>query len=422
MSEQTKSILITQSQLRRYSGSEVVTLELAEFFSNSGWNVTILTHHAGEPATKDLDGLSNVKVVKTTTVKPGDMSINDFDVIWLHHYTLTENLLEQIIHSRERKNGPIVIFHHMSFIDPLEFPYFCQLENQLADAVLFNSQETRDELIKRGGCEFDDDKIYVFDNAAPDRFLINHTTNPNRKKLNIAVVSNHPPDEVVEASKLLEDAGVAVNFIGRVEQGEVKRVTPEILRNYDAVVSIGKTVQYSLLAKVPIYCYDRFGGPGYISSDNFDLAHYHNFSGRGFGAKTAKQIFHDLQKPSMPTGLDDNHIKDSFVLSKKIDDLFAKVKSSESNEWVDETSSIAAFRNHVVLLSRLVPGSAHDMYIARPKMQELINKYDDQISRYNELKDKYEANKQHLDAVLNGKIMKTVSFAKKYLLFWRANK
>jgi hypothetical protein len=46
------------------------------------------------------------------------------------------------------------------------------------------------------------------------------------------------------------------------------------------VVTIGKTVQYGLACGVPVYVYDKFGGPGYLDRTNFAAAKRCNFSGR----------------------------------------------------------------------------------------------------------------------------------------------
>ena len=39
-------------------------------------------------------------------------------------------------------------------------------------------------------------------------------------------------------------------------------------------------VPYALVAHTPVYVYDHFGGPGYLTADNFDAAARFNFTGR----------------------------------------------------------------------------------------------------------------------------------------------
>jgi len=45
---------------------------------------------------------------------------------------------------------------------------------------------------------------------------------------------------------------------------------------------------------VPVYLYDHFGGCGWLTEDNFALAEWHNFSGRGFGKKSTASISREL--------------------------------------------------------------------------------------------------------------------------------
>ena len=51
---------------------------------------------------------------------------------------------------------------------------------------------------------------------------------------------------------------------------------------------------YCFALKVPVYCYDHFGGPGWLSADNLDLAGQKNFSGRGFARKTSEVIAQEI--------------------------------------------------------------------------------------------------------------------------------
>jgi hypothetical protein len=75
----------------------------------------------------------------------------------------------------------------------------------------------------------------------------------------------------------------------------VRRVTPELIHEHDAVVSIGKTVQYALAAGVPVFCYDHFGGPGWLNDGNVEAAARHNFSGRGFTARdSASELVEEI--------------------------------------------------------------------------------------------------------------------------------
>src|SRR5690606_10041367 len=94
----------------------------------------------------------------------------------------------------------------------------------------------------------------------------------------LAVVSNHVPAEVMAGISRLQDAGVQVVIHGHGH--DARRVSPALLADVDVVLTIGRTTQAALSQGIPVYCYDRFGGPGYITTGNFERAAFYNFSGR----------------------------------------------------------------------------------------------------------------------------------------------
>lgn len=100
---------------------------------------------------------------------------------------------------------------------------------------------------------------------------------------------------------LLISAGYQVDHLG--EGSNVTMMCPEILHNCGVVITIGKTVQMAILANRPVYCYDHFGGPGWLTDQNYEGAVALNFSGRDKPVKkTAGEIFGDIThfKPVIP--------------------------------------------------------------------------------------------------------------------------
>ena len=89
------------------------------------------------------------------------------------------------------------------------------------------------------------------------------------------MVSNHPPKELQEAMSLLSARGYQVDMLIDAIGSEKPAITSaELLDHYDCVISIGKTVQYCLVQGIPVFLYDRFGGPGYLNESNYELAEY----------------------------------------------------------------------------------------------------------------------------------------------------
>ena len=356
------NILITQSQLRNYSGSEMVTLELAEHFVENGDTVTILTHHISSPMKEEFESL-NIKIILTTTAEANLLDARNYSTIWVHHYTLTEGLIRTI-----GLSDTIVIFNHMSSSEPFEAVIFPEEEERLASLIVFNSPETEKKAQEaayglmnrrlRG--------VSLFTNPAPDNFF-QSLKRTSRSLSRIAVVSNHPPTELDAAMELVKTSGIKVDFIGRTKENKVMRVNAEVLSKYDSIVSIGKTVQYGLALQIPVYCYDRFGGPGYINEKNFENAEFNNFSGRGFATKDAAQIADEIINnfPAVTRYFKnsiDNH-RSQYRLSTQLSKIMM-----EATKNMTQRSTNSSYYNLIQysnLLTRLVPGHTQQEHISR---------------------------------------------------------
>ena len=77
---------------------------------------------------------------------------------------------------------------------------------------------------------------------SPPRPSPAHTHTPLQK---IAVISNHIPPEILEAVKILQKK-YTVDIFGL--QKQPIWITPEIINQYDLIVSIGKSIQYGILS------------------------------------------------------------------------------------------------------------------------------------------------------------------------------
>lgn len=285
-------ILIVQPFLFRFSGSEIVAIELASALVESGAEVAIVSwgHSAmmaGEVA--DVPGVLLLDLDSEEFTEYLAQGVPD--LVWIHQGLIPEQLL--LASGQKTK----FVFAHLSTINPFEMPFAPEIERQLASSIWFVAPETLEWFEQTGEFEgVPKNRLHVFGNPVPFPFHIARAI-PSGTLSSALVVSNHIPRELIESIDLLRDAGVEVTVVG-AEQGGVEavaqRVTPELLTRHDLVITIGKTVQYALCAGVPVYCYDHFGGPGWLSENNFELARYHNFSGRGFDKKSSSQIFDEV--------------------------------------------------------------------------------------------------------------------------------
>lgn len=312
-------ILITQAHLLRFMGSEIVTLELAEYLAGQGVEVVIATHSYGYPIREEFDRIKGVTVFELwDDALRVNLEERLPDLVWVQHSIIPVTALQ---HAEKM----LFMFHHMSSILPAEFTMAAALESVLATAVLFESPRSLEVHSATGVYgTVEPDRLQVMGNAAPGRF--GDVARAHSLERRITVVSNHIPPELVGALEMLSE-NFNLDVIGtQSELGATpRRVTPDTLASTDAIITIGKTVQYAIVAGVPVYCYDHFGGPGWINLNNIEEARWENFSGRGSGAKTANEIAAEIT-----TGFDDAVAEAAlvrrdwtrvFLLPERLDDL-----------------------------------------------------------------------------------------------------
>lgn len=314
-----KTILLTNIWLNNYAGSEINCLCLAKAMRAKGYNVEVATFKIGEPMSSEF-ARQNILVRNLLTE---DLSRNHYDIIWAHHAAIADYVIFQ-----KRITADKLILSSLSPFEPYEvLPAYA---NDVS-LCLANSQETKQKLISEGT---NGDKIYVFPNYVDQEWLQSATTcqygvSPRK----IAIVSNHVPEELLQAKAVLMERGCEVDVYGIGYK--VALITPEILRQYDVVITIGKTVQYCMALQIPVYIYDIHGGPGYLAADELDTAAYYNFSGRGFKRKSAEFLVDDITEHYIQgveilpesyiyickTSVLDNNIQTVLSLIEKTEDL-----------------------------------------------------------------------------------------------------
>jgi len=263
------------------TGSSVVIIEAAEFFQQLGYNVYVGYVKLGEPmaALLQKSGIHSFEIREM--VDPGD-----FDIIWCQHMTFGIIDLESYV---GRPLPAKIIFTHLSPFVPLELPTY-SLEKAIASAILCNSEETRDSIVRIQGKT---GKEVVFSNASPSAYK--KAQRDRSELVRVLMVSNHHVPELVDAAGHMRDHyNLHVEPIG-VHTGVYRPVTPDDIAWADAIITIGKSVVYGLLGGLPIFVYGPHGGDGYISADNYERNRVHNFSGRPCRTKkTGMQIADEI--------------------------------------------------------------------------------------------------------------------------------
>ncbi len=274
-----ESILITNHHLKHFMGSEINALELALTFRKKGMKVYVATLVKGDPIASEFLHY-DIPVIDLLNSEKIDNMV--FDLGWIHHLPVFYMALSKGIRFKK------VLFSCLSFFEPLETP---PLNISEFDVVCFNSQETYNKLTCDGFVPTHCNYIINPNAVLPD-FFSQYKKNHSKTLQKLLVVSNHIPEEILELGNHFEK----IDFYGI--EGTVKNsmITPNILLQYDAVISIGKTAQYALCVKVPVYCYDIFGGSGWVTSKNYTTMEEYNYSGRDSCRKIpTSEIAHELK-------------------------------------------------------------------------------------------------------------------------------
>lgn len=280
----TKSALLAVSRFRDLAGSEMTALEYAIELQEQGWQVTLASFELGDLLTQPARDAG----IEVLELEPGLVVAPAWDLIWVIHPTTYYFLFAHL----ELRAG-LLVYSSLSHFEPMECP---PLELHPVDIFTVNSEEHR-----RFFCEQYPEykhQVRVLPNAAPPAYF--SSAQPVTSVLKrVAIVSNHPPEELLEVMQGLVEQGIEVEWVG--VGGKVERVVPALLAGFDAIISIGKTVQYSLAMALPVFCYDHFGGPGWITPDNVAAVAEYNFSGRGFAGRRASQVLlaELLERPAL---------------------------------------------------------------------------------------------------------------------------
>ncbi len=294
------NVLVAVQQLGPFAGAALVAIEAAQVFKRLGHTVTMCAEYIANPAKDYISeiGLHAFKVSEIT-------QLTSFDLIWSQDHIVPVLLTDLELGDKI----PRIFSVSLSPYDLFAMPGAIAA---LSEKIVANSFETADHLKSFG---ISPEQISVFHNAAPQEFCVDR---PRREKLtSVLVVANHAPPEVAVAVGILEERGIEVLKIGFPQEQIL--VTPELLERFDAVITIGKTVQYALNSRMPVYLYDRFGGPGWLSLANADQAAYFNFSGRCCniklsGEQIADEIVSGYNKASFDAAALFQHFGERFNL------------------------------------------------------------------------------------------------------------
>lgn len=325
------NVLITNYFLECYAGSQLVTFDLAKSFKEAGAHVTVAGFIIREPIISLFNSIG-VSVINPLS-SPTALKQENFDLIWGHHWPI----LGYIVFERAIKTKYLIL----SSLSPFEYIESIWMLTNKADLITFNSEENK-ETQERFLCSVDRTKLNTLKNSLTQEWFTTPSPQSDRSHQlrKIAIISNHIPAELIDAMNMLNQANIEVSPFGL--QFKQTLITPEIIDEYDAIITIGHTVQKSLARNIPVFCYDRFGGPGWITLKNIDHAERFNFSGRCSHKKmSGKEIFHEVTN-GFQAALNANfdHIcQERFSLSMNITKLLRKMTKTASFKPLNSSPS-----------------------------------------------------------------------------------
>ena len=330
----TKALVLT-NHLMEWAGSEVLTIEVSELLSER-YQVTV----CGNQISSGLQGWAkelNIQLVD----EPSKIDLFDYNFIWSQH------CLAPLCKNFENLAKYQGIFNsvHLSPYEPLELASL-MYANVGVNSILANSEETEKAI---HGILGRNTEIINFYNAAPPSFFNqNIILEQSQKQKDVLIVSNHIPSEMLEAINILQNKGLRVTVFG-LGAPNYRRLTPEDLKQFDSVVSIGKTVQYSILGRKPVYCYDRFGGPGWINMANCEKALRHNFSGRCCNTKkNAAEIASEIIFGFNKASLDVNSLFNSLYQKFDLAALLEKLENNNKKVFIKTSRNPYKFSSEVI--------------------------------------------------------------------------
>ncbi|WP_254388132.1 glycosyltransferase [Streptococcus canis] len=324
---QGKRFLLTHIWLRGFSGAEINILELATFLKEAGAEVEVFTFLAKSPMLEEFQK----KAIPVIDDSDYPFDISQYDVVCSAQNIIPKAMIEAL--GKPQKKLPKFIFLHMAALKEhvLEQPYIHQLEEKLSSATLAISEEVVQKNLNRFFKVIPN--LHYYPNPVPESYAaLEHLARPFPK--NILVISNHPPQEVLDMKPILAEKGIRVDYFG-VWSDHYELVSPELIATYDCVVGIGKNAQYCLVMGKPIYVYDHFKGPGYLTDTNVAQAAFNNFSGRGFEdkAKTAEELVSDLLEHYQEAqAFHQQHLEDyrnKYTISTIVGEIYQSIETKQ---------------------------------------------------------------------------------------------
>ncbi len=207
-------ILVTNYFLRNFTGSEINTLQICSALKDLGFDADAATFFYNEPIKRKFHDRN----IKVKNLLLDDLNLDDYDLFWTHHCHTINHLIVNC-----EANQTKIIYSCLGPFSSLAAPptYHSDL-----NFILSNSHGNTQVLTSEG---LDEKKIRYFPNFSPRAFFTQAQPSIKKVPSRIAIISNHPPQEIVQFAQLANDNGIMAEFIG--QDANHVYVDPAIIKN-----------------------------------------------------------------------------------------------------------------------------------------------------------------------------------------------
>lgn len=309
--ENLMRIILANARLADRAGSELATMEIADAHMRNGHDVVIFTLVRGDAA----DEYSRRTGVPVLGPADGEaLSAFAPDLIHVHHWP-TIVTLEWI--------GIVApwVIGFLGSIPPLEIPPPLLPGREVPWWTLNEVAADQFSEIPGWGLSphivvgnwFDDHGITDSAVAAPETLR------------RLLVVSNHFPENVRrELADVTASMGIEVTHVGLPGQQAV--VDQTMLRQFDGVITLGRTALLAMATGVPVLVLDHFGSDGWVVPADIENQARHNFSGRWQGLDPTPECL-ELWLRNPPSADDLRGVQEWAFGNARLSQVHARIES-----------------------------------------------------------------------------------------------
>ena len=184
-----RKILLINHHLVNFAGSENLTLDLANFFKEKEWDLYVATFLKGSP----ILNLFEKSGIKVFNILFENLPEQNFDLVWAHHFP---SIID--VFTKQKVRTKNLVLSSLSPYEPLETLPIYFVEK--ADIVLANSAETYENILSYVNVNRNLN-LRIFPNSVRSYFFRYFNPKKVNSLKNIAIVSNHPPKELLLLKK-----------------------------------------------------------------------------------------------------------------------------------------------------------------------------------------------------------------------------